>query len=134
MTDTTTITSEVPASTREGSPTIGSFEYHVLVQVYLPIQHADLLRERAVHHYDWRVRDCGTHGAINGLRNIALWTSEREPGEDPPLPHALTDDDIQTALKAMEQRIPGEDEVWDVLRDALAAVNRRWCELSGVEP
>ncbi len=125
------------------APAIGSFKYCVSVQLYLPPLHAILLRQRAMHHHDSRVRRCGESGTISALRDVAVWTTERASGEELPMPIAMTARDLDAALRAMEQPSPFEEsdlrddartrttvaEIERVLREALRLVTDRSREL-----
>jgi len=47
------------------------FEYEVRLVVSIPIAWATLLKEASKHHYDYKCRDTGKHGTVNGLYNTA---------------------------------------------------------------
>lgn len=47
------------------------FEYEVRLAVSIPIAWAELLKETAKHHYDYKCREAGECGVINGLYNTA---------------------------------------------------------------
>ena len=47
------------------------FEYEVRLAVSIPIAWATLLKEASKHHYDYKCRDTGKHGTVNGLFNTA---------------------------------------------------------------
>ena len=48
-----------------------SFEYEVRLGVSLPLAWTTLLKEVAAHHYDYKCRQAGKEGVINGLHNTA---------------------------------------------------------------
>jgi hypothetical protein len=48
------------------------FEYEVRLAVSIPIAWADLLKQAAQHHYDYKCRETGDRGVVNGLYNTAL--------------------------------------------------------------
>jgi len=47
------------------------FEYTVKLAVSIPLAWADLLKLAAKHHYDWKCREAGECGVVNGLYNTA---------------------------------------------------------------
>lgn len=126
------------------APNVGAFEYTVLVQIWLPLPHADLLHRTATSHYDWKVQHSAKEGAINGLRNRALFY-ERDRQGDAIHEHAevvylspLRFGELDTAMKAMDGCRPkdaGErkmaSEICAVLRDGMARINKRSRELNG---
>ena len=121
--------------TTHETPRIGDFAYQVRIQVWLPLPHAQMLHETALHHYDGRVRASASAGPINAMRNLAQWGAER-PADDQPLPHELTASDIDTCMKALERPIaPLADgqrlvaETRKIMFEAFSRANERWREL-----
>ena len=115
------------------TPSVGAFSYLVSVEVWLPLPHAQMLAQTALHHYDARVRHEATAGAINALRNCALFAQE---GDEPRAFH-LTGADINVALKALEMARPeGANgprlirETRALLHDAFERVQARARELT----
>ena len=53
------------------APIQRGFEYEVRLAVSIPIAWATLLKEASKHHYDYKCRDTGKHGTVNGLYNTA---------------------------------------------------------------
>jgi len=47
------------------------FEYEVKLAVSIPLAWAQLLKEASKHHYDYKCREIGECGVINGLYNTA---------------------------------------------------------------
>lgn len=47
------------------------FEYQVSLAVKLPLAWAELLKQAAKHHYDYKCRESGERGTVNGLYNTA---------------------------------------------------------------
>ena len=54
------------------APTQHGFEYEVRLAVSIPRAWAALLKTSSKHHYDYKCRETGDHGTINGLYNTAL--------------------------------------------------------------
>ena len=57
------------------SPTLPiqkGFEYEVRLAVSIPLAWAELLKQCAEHHYDWKCRESGEAGTVNGLYNTAI--------------------------------------------------------------
>jgi hypothetical protein len=48
------------------------FTYEVSLYVSIPLAWATLLKLVAKHHYDYKCRETGDHGTVNGLFNTAL--------------------------------------------------------------
>jgi hypothetical protein len=53
------------------SPLQYGFEYEVKLAVSIPMAWAVLLKEAAKHHYDYKCRESGDRGTVNGLFNTA---------------------------------------------------------------
>jgi hypothetical protein len=53
------------------APIQRGFRYEVSLYVSLPLAWATLLKAAAKHHYDYKCREAGDHGVINGLFNTA---------------------------------------------------------------
>jgi hypothetical protein len=47
------------------------FEYEVKLAVSIPLAWAELLKEAAKHHYDYKCRESGERGVVNALYNTA---------------------------------------------------------------
>ena len=47
------------------------FEYEVRIAVSIPVAWAELLKEAAKHHYDYKCRESGERGVVNALYNTA---------------------------------------------------------------
>lgn len=47
------------------------FEYEVRLAVSIPLAWAELLKQCAKHHYDYKCRETGDRGVVNGLYNTA---------------------------------------------------------------
>ena len=54
------------------SPIQKGFEYEVRLAVSIPLAWAELLKKCAEHHYDWKCRESGECGTVNGLYNTAI--------------------------------------------------------------
>lgn len=79
---------------------IGEFEYEVRLNVVIPLTWATALKAIAKHHYDYKCKEAGDCGVINGLFNCATWSAKE--GEVPSyMPVSWRDLDLMT--KVMEQ-------------------------------
>lgn len=58
-------------STVASAPIQHGFEYEVRLAVSIPIAWAELLKQAAKHHYDYKCRETGDHGVVNALYNTA---------------------------------------------------------------
>lgn len=47
------------------------FEYEVKIAVSIPLAWAQLLKDAATHHYDYKCRESGKQGVVNALFNTA---------------------------------------------------------------
>ena len=60
------------------APIQRGFTYEVRLYVSIPRAWAVLLKDAAKHHYDYKCKEAGDHGVINGLFNTAVdgeWSS-----------------------------------------------------------
>ena len=78
----------------------GEFEYAVRLNVSIPLEWANALKLVAASHYDYKCKESGNSGIINGLFNCAKWNSD-EPGSPSFMPVSWSDCDLMT--KVMEQ-------------------------------
>jgi len=72
------------------------FDYEVYLVVSLPLTWTTLLKRVAANHYDYKCREAGTAGVINGLHNTAC------DGEFPST-FRLAWRDLDLLTKVMEQ-------------------------------
>ena len=72
------------------------FEYEVKLAVSIPMAWAELLKQAAKHHYDYKCRESGDRGAVNGLYN----TSQGGPLQSN---RAVTFSDLDLVSKVAEQ-------------------------------
>lgn len=72
------------------------FTYEVRLYVSIPLAWAALLKQSAEHHYDYKCREAGHHGVVNGLYNTAC------DGEWPSV-HPVTWSDLDLTTKVAEQ-------------------------------
>lgn len=75
--------------------TIG-FEYVVRLAVSLPRAWTSLLKRVAAGHYDYKCREAGTCGVINGLHNTTC-------DDEFPSNHPVSWSDLDLITKVMEQ-------------------------------
>ena len=73
------------------------FEYEVKLAVSIPIAWATLLKQAAQHHYDYRCREAGDRGVVNGLYNTAV------DGPLSPSTRAVSWSDLDLVSKVAEQ-------------------------------
>lgn len=59
-------------STDRPTPIQRGFEYEVRLAVSIPLAWAKLLKLAAKHHYDYKCREIGECGVVNGLYNTAV--------------------------------------------------------------
>ena len=78
------------------APIQRGFEYEVRVAVSIPIAWATLLKQAAEHHYDYKCREAGTCGVVNGLFNTA------QDGEFPST-YAVSWSNLDLVTKVAEQ-------------------------------
>lgn len=113
------------------------FDYEVRARLSLTLAETTFLKTVAEHHYDWKCREIGRCGALNGLYNHALY-----PAEDPADDHgcACSSHDIDTMMKIMEQahwHCRTDDDrklaagILLGLRAAFEAINAEWGRVSG---
>ena len=77
-------------------PTEHGFEYEVRLAVSLPIAWTKYLKRVAAGHYDYKCREAGEAGVINGLHNTA------HDGEFPST-YSVSWRDLDLIAKVMEQ-------------------------------
>jgi len=59
------------ANMEASAPKQYGFEYTVRLAVSIPLAWAELLKACAKHHYDYKCRESGDQGVVNGLYNTA---------------------------------------------------------------
>lgn len=72
------------------------FEYEVRMAVSIPRAWATLLKQSAEHHYDYKCREAGERGVVNGLFNTA------QDGEFPST-YAVSWSNLDLITKVAEQ-------------------------------
>ena len=82
------------------------FSYEVRLEVSLPSAWTTLLKQVASHHYDYKCREAGERGVINGLHNTTC------DGEFPSS-YPITWRDLDLITKVMEQARYFSDETND---------------------
>lgn len=90
------------------SPKIGAFDYSVRVEISIPLSWAKILKTSAAHHYDYKCREAGESGVINGLYNVAMWNNDPATKTTN---HVVGWRECDTMQKVMEGAIGGEQEI-----------------------
>lgn len=88
--------------------TVG-FEYTVRIAVALPAKWTELLKRVSASHYDYKCREAGECGVINGLHNTRI--EDGAPASTFPLSWR----DLDLIAKVMEQAHYHTDD-WDLIR------------------
>jgi len=100
------------------------FEYEVRLAVSLPSAWTTLLKQVAAHHYDYKCREAGACGVINGLHNTTC-------DSEFPSSYRVTWRDLDLITKVMEQADHHRDEagvapaIHQWLREAKDAIVER---------
>ena len=79
------------------TPQQRGFEYEVKLAVSIPLAWAELLKQCSKHHYDWKCRESGECGVVNGLYNTAI------DGPLSPSTYAVSWRDLDLVSKIAEQ-------------------------------
>ena len=123
------------------------FTYKVELYVRLDIHQTTLLKECCEHHYDYKVKESGRCGPVNGLHNGALWFEE-DAAKGELIPERsyyspLSFNDIDTMVKALEQRhyhcktperIKIGNDLDTLLRAMLTTINQEYTRLMEARP
>ena len=112
---------------QRAAPIQRGFEYEVRLAVSIPRVWATLLKTASKHHYDYKCRETGDHGTINGLYNTALDGSSELSGSTV----AVSWRDLDLTTKVAEQlehhttdhTLIREIRAW--LRTTMAAIARQ---------
>ena len=100
------------------------FEYEVKLAVSIPLAWAELLKAAAKHHYDYKCRESGERGTVNGLYN----TSQGGPLQSS---YAATFGDLDLVSKVAEQLHHHTEDRMLVLaihawlQDTMEAINKQ---------
>jgi hypothetical protein len=111
--------------TTPATPVTRGFEYEVKLAVSIPLAWATLLKTAAKHHYDWKCREIGERGVINGLYNTAVDSKY-------PSTIAVRSSDVNIVMKVAEQLhhhtqdrlLVVEIRTW--LRETFDAIEQQW--------
>ena len=106
------------------APIQRGFEYTVRLAVAIPCAWAQLLKQAAEHHYDYKCRETGKQGVVNALCNTAV------DGEWPST-YPVSFSDLNLVSKVAEQLHHHTDDarlmlaihVW--LHDTMEALNKQ---------